>query len=71
MQPNIHAHHVHAMRNAAALSAALAFCLALAFPAYCYAAGEAQVKSGAIKLARRTRWYSRSATATRKNGISP
>lgn len=47
MQPNIHTHHFHAIRNATALSAALAFCLALAFPAYGYAATDAQPKAKA------------------------
>jgi intracellular sulfur oxidation DsrE/DsrF family protein len=53
MQMNIHAHQVHAIRNATALSAALAFCLALAFPAHSYAAGDAQVKAGAHKVSKK------------------
>ena len=53
MQSNIHAHQFHAIRNATALSAALAFCLAVAFPAYSYAAGEAQVKAGAHQVSKK------------------
>ncbi len=53
MQPNIHAHHVHAIRNATALSAALAFCLALAIPAYSYAASPAHAKAGAQKMSKK------------------
>ena len=47
MQPNRHTHHPHAIRNAWTRSAALAFCLALAFPAYSHAAGDAQPKAKA------------------------
>jgi len=41
MQPNIHAHHVHVIRNAAALTAAIAVCLTLAFPVSGRAAADA------------------------------
>jgi len=47
MQPNIHAHPVNATRrNATALTAALTVCLALAFPAYGYAASPEKAKAG-------------------------
>jgi uncharacterized protein len=50
MQPNIHAHRAHALRrNATALSAALAVCLALAFPASGFAASPAQPAADAPK----------------------
>lgn len=46
MQSHMHAHRGHAIhRNAAILSAALALSLALAFPAYSYAANDANVKA--------------------------
>lgn len=48
MQPNIQTHRIHAIRNATALSAALAFCLALAFPANGYAAADAQPKAKTV-----------------------
>lgn len=48
MQPNTHAHHAHAIRNVTVLSAALAVCLALAFPASSYAATDAQPKAKAV-----------------------
>ena len=48
MQPNTHAHHAHTIRNATVLSAALAFCLALAFPASSYATTDAQPKTKAV-----------------------
>ena len=52
MQPNIHAHHIQAIRNATALSAALAVSLALAFPASSYAADDAQAKPAAHKASK-------------------
>jgi intracellular sulfur oxidation DsrE/DsrF family protein len=56
MQSAIQAHPVYsALRIATALSAAIAVCLALAFPAYSYAAGEALVKSGAHKMGKKDR----------------
>ncbi|MHB8668768.1 MAG: DsrE family protein [Burkholderiales bacterium] len=48
MQPNTRAHHAHAIRNATILPAALAICLALAFPASTYAATDAQPKAKAV-----------------------
>jgi intracellular sulfur oxidation DsrE/DsrF family protein len=53
MQSNIHAHQFHAIRNATALSAALAFCFALAFPVSSRAADDAQVKAGAHQVSKK------------------
>lgn len=54
MQPNIHAHPVNATRrNATALTAALAVCLALAFPAYSYAASPEKAKAGADMMGKK------------------
>jgi uncharacterized protein len=47
MQPHIHAHHVHALRNATALWAAIAVCLTLAFPASGHAAADAVLPKAA------------------------
>jgi hypothetical protein len=53
MQPNTRAHHAHAIRRSAALlSAVLAVCLALVFPASSRAADEAQPKAGAAKTSK-------------------
>ena len=54
MQPNNHAHHVHAIRNATALSAAIAVCLTLAFPVSGHAATDAvQPKATASKMSQK------------------
>ena len=50
MQPHIRAYHVHAIRNATALSAALAVCLALAFPVPGLGADAVQPKTAAGKM---------------------
>lgn len=52
MQPNIHAHQVHAIRNATALSAAIAVCLTLAFSASAHAADAVQPNAAAGKTIR-------------------
>jgi len=53
MQPNIRAPHAHAIRNATALSAAIAVCLALAFPVQGRAADPVQAKQTAANLAKK------------------
>lgn len=54
MQPNIHTHSVNrTRRNATALSAALALCLALGFPASGYAASHAKAMPGAAEMSKK------------------
>ena len=54
MQSDIQTHPVHSTRrNATALSVALAVCVALAFPAYSYAASDAQAKDGAHNMSKK------------------